>query len=132
MSELSLNHRSKKLGGVKSGGDVTVMSEAILSTPMSHASKSNMQERLETLARYTKLFMEATSIKNLISHVRLGFKQLFNYSNIYFMLKGEDIITIYRKKEFGQTHTLTIDTEKFEGILIDLKREAAHQTFAGF
>lgn len=42
LSELSINNRSKKLGGVKSGGDVTVMSEAILSTPMSHASKSNM------------------------------------------------------------------------------------------
>lgn len=80
---------------------MTVMSDAILSTPMSHASKSNMQERLETLARFTKLFMEATSIKQLIAHARLGFKQLFNYSNIYFMLKGEDIISIYRKKEFG-------------------------------
>jgi hypothetical protein len=101
LSEHSVNQRSKKLGGVRSGGDVTVMSEGILSTPMSHASKTNMQERLETLSRFTKLFMEATSIKHLIAQARLGFKQLFNYSNIYFMLKGEDIISIYRKKESG-------------------------------
>lgn len=74
LSEISVNQRSKKLGGVRSGGDVTVMSEAILSTPISNPSKTNMQERLETLSRFTKLFMEATSIKQLIAHARLGFK----------------------------------------------------------
>jgi hypothetical protein len=86
------------------------MISEVINSPNSYGSKSSMQERLESIGRFTKLFMDATTIKSLFAHVRLSFKQLFNYSNLYLMLKGEDFITIYRKKEFGCTHTLTIDT----------------------
>jgi len=39
LSELSAYPRSKELAGVKSGGNGTGMSEPILTTPISNASK---------------------------------------------------------------------------------------------
>ena len=57
------------------------------------------------------------------------------------MLKADDIILMFKRREFGITHTLTIDTgklmltylylEKFEGILPDLKKEPT-QNFSNF
>lgn len=37
------------------------------------------------------------------------------------MMKAEDLCQIYRKKEHGMIHVLTIDSEKFEGAIPDLK-----------
>jgi hypothetical protein len=90
---------------------VTGMSEALLTTPNS-SNRTPLQEKLEILSRFTKMFMECSTIKQFFVHLRICFKQMFNYSNLYLMLKGEDIINIFKKKEFGITHTLTIDTGK--------------------
>lgn len=47
------------------------------------------------------------------------------------MLRAEDICQIYRNREQGLTQVLTIDLEKFEGVIPDYKseREDAFQLF---
>ena len=61
------------------------------------------------------------------------------------MLKASDVCSMYKKREQGMTHTLTIDfgkespsplcnlvfLEKFEGVVPDLKHEK-EVTFLGF
>jgi uncharacterized protein YjaG (DUF416 family) len=69
-------------------------------------------------------------------------KQMFNFQFLYIMIKAEDISSIYKNKENGITHTLTIDLgklvtfnyhiERFEGVIPDLRQSDREETFNGF
>lgn len=39
-------------------------------------------------------------------------KQMFNFFQLYVMIKAEDVSSNYKKKENGLTHILTIDLGK--------------------
>lgn len=79
-----------------------------------HAS---LNDRLESLTKVTKSLMECSTMKSLFNQIRLCMKQMFNFYQMYIMIKGEDITSIYKKKEGGMTHILTIDLGKQSSII---------------
>ena len=85
-------------------------------SPRSSAAASGAQmtfhERLDCLSRYTKQLMECTSLKHFFTAFRHCLRQVFNFQQLYLMLKNEDLAIMYRKKEFVLTHTLNIDNGK--------------------
>jgi hypothetical protein len=61
-------------------------------------------------------------------------KQMFNFYQLYIIIKADDVSSVFKKKENGLTHTLTIDLgnkyihclsflERFEGVIPDLKAD---------
>ena len=59
-------------------------------------------------------------MKAMAGSIRTWFKQLFNYNQLYIMLRADDLCSIYKMREFGITHTLTIDLGKPRVLLKEL------------
>lgn len=88
--------------------------------------------------------MESTSLKQFFMNFRHSLKQVFNFHNLFLMLKSEDLAIMYKRKELGLTHTLNIDdgkqtiilkfdcVEKYEGIILDNKKDMSAGNFTGF
>lgn len=70
---------------------------------------TSLNDRLDSLTKVTKSLMECSTMKALFNQLRLCMKQMFNFYQLYIMIKADDITQIYKKKEGGLTHILTID-----------------------
>jgi len=68
-----------------------------------------LNERIADIGKLQRQMSECQNIKQLVVLVKQGLKQMFNPQQLYIMLKAQDVCQVFKKREAGVTHTLTID-----------------------